>query len=195
MKQNKQKQIKRKTQLFSSSDDNKDASPSPEAEQDQISEVSNTSSKSFVREELFVMEERIKSRVVVVEEIEEEEEEEKKKEDSKEDEERLESEGWAVFKADGVEFKLNLKQRVERERKENDAESDAEKEDDEDVEQYFIGESSKLKFCIVEFYLISFNSSFFGREVQCKAVPEKVKNLHVGDCYRPSVCGLNSVVS
>ncbi|XP_068594315.1 myosin light chain kinase 2, skeletal/cardiac muscle isoform X2 [Cebidichthys violaceus] len=116
------------------SDDHKDAPSSPEAEQDQISEVSRTSSKLCVTEELFVMEGHSKSQV----EVEEEEEEEEKKVDNDEDE----SEGWAVFRADGIQFQLNLKQRVERERKKNDADKDAEGEDDEDVERYFIDTSS-----------------------------------------------------
>lgn len=71
----------------------------------------------------------------------EEEKEEKKEEDKEDDEEQLESEGWAVFKADGVEFQINLKERLEKMRKDKDAKHDAEKEDDEDVERYFIGES------------------------------------------------------
>ncbi|XP_044076520.1 myosin light chain kinase 2, skeletal/cardiac muscle isoform X2 [Siniperca chuatsi] len=126
-------------ELTAPSDDNKDASPSPEAEQDQISEVSSTSIKSFVTEEHFVVEDHTKSQVVVEElEEEEEEEEEKKKEDNKGDDQRLKSEDWAVFRADGVEFQLNLKQRVKRARKENDAENYAEEEDDEDAERYFI---------------------------------------------------------
>ncbi len=124
------------------SDDNKDASPSPEAEQDQISEVSSTSIKSFVTEEHFIVEEHTKSQVVEVVKVEEKEEEEK--EDNEEDEQRLESEGWAVFRANGVEFQLNLKQRVERERKDNNAENDAEKEEDDDAERYFIGKSELL---------------------------------------------------
>ncbi|XP_041805200.1 myosin light chain kinase 2, skeletal/cardiac muscle isoform X2 [Chelmon rostratus] len=112
-----------------SSDDHKDASPPPEAEKDQMSEVSNMSTKTFVTEEHFVVEEHTKSRVV---------EEEEKAENNEEDEQRLESEGWAVFRADGVEFQLNLKQRVESERRDNDAEDDAEKEDEDEAERYFI---------------------------------------------------------
>ncbi|XP_038573844.1 myosin light chain kinase 2, skeletal/cardiac muscle isoform X2 [Micropterus salmoides] len=115
------------------SDDQKDASPSPEAEQDRISEVSCTSTKSFVANEHFVVEEHVKSQVVK-----EEVEEEEKKVDNKEDEQRLDSEGWAVFRADGVEFQLDLKQRMKRSRKDNDVENDAEEVDEEDVERYFI---------------------------------------------------------
>uniref|UniRef100_UPI0037E84E46 myosin light chain kinase 2, skeletal/cardiac muscle isoform X1 n=1 Tax=Semicossyphus pulcher TaxID=241346 RepID=UPI0037E84E46 len=111
------------------SDDNKDAPSSPEAEPDQISEVSSTSTKSFVTEEHFVVEEHTTmSQVVEVVE---------KREDNEEDEQSLESEGWAVFRAAGVEFQLDLKKRVERERREEDEE----KEDDEDVERYFIDTS------------------------------------------------------
>lgn len=71
----------------------------------------------------------------------EEEKEEEKEEDKEDDEEQLESEGWAVFKADGVEFQINLKERLEKMRTDKDAKHDAEKDDDEDVERYFIGES------------------------------------------------------
>ncbi|XP_071782628.2 uncharacterized protein mylk4a [Centroberyx gerrardi] len=88
------------------SDDHKGASPPPEAEQDQMAE----------------------SRV-------EEGEEREKEEETEEDEQNLESEGWAVFRADGVEIKVELKQRVERARQE---ESDTERTDDEDAERYFI---------------------------------------------------------
>ncbi|KAF1383795.1 hypothetical protein PFLUV_G00135530 [Perca fluviatilis] len=114
-----------KEQAPLSCDDHKDASPSPEAAQDQISEVSTTSTKFCVTEEHFAVEENTKSQ------------EEEKKEDN-EEEEKLEAEGWAVFRADGIELQLDLKQRVERERRGKDAEMDAEKEDDENVERYFI---------------------------------------------------------
>ncbi|XP_031149995.1 myosin light chain kinase 2, skeletal/cardiac muscle isoform X3 [Sander lucioperca] len=119
----------KKEQAPSSCDDHKDASPSPEAAQDQISEVSTTSTKFCVTEEHFAVEENTKSQ------------EEEKKEDNEEEEEKLESEGWAVFRADGIQLQLDLKQRVERERREKDAEMDAEKEDDENVERYFIDTS------------------------------------------------------
>ncbi|XP_030259097.1 myosin light chain kinase 3 isoform X5 [Sparus aurata] len=124
-----------------SSDDHKDASPPPEAKQDQMSEVSSTSTKSFVSKEHFVVEKHMRRQVVEVVEVTEEEEEAEKKKVSEEDEQRLESEGWAVFRADGVEFQLNLKQRVAAARKDNDAEQDAEKEDDDDAERYFIDTS------------------------------------------------------
>ncbi|TKS79761.1 Myosin light chain kinase family member 4 [Collichthys lucidus] len=112
------------------SDDTKDASPSLEAK---ISEVSSTITKSFVTEQHFVVEQHTKTQVVEV--VQEENDEEDEQEDEQE------SGGWAVFKADGVEFQLDLKQRVERERKDNNAEDDAEKEDeddDEDAERYYI---------------------------------------------------------
>ncbi|XP_069548178.1 myosin light chain kinase 2, skeletal/cardiac muscle isoform X1 [Brachyistius frenatus] len=114
-----------------SCDDHKEALPPVEAEQDQISEVSSTNANSSVILEQDVVEEHTME--------EEEEEEEQKKDDNEEDEQKLESEGWAVFRADGVELQLNLKERVERERKKNDAEKDAEKVDDDDnAERYFI---------------------------------------------------------
>ncbi|XP_039998880.1 myosin light chain kinase 2, skeletal/cardiac muscle isoform X2 [Xiphias gladius] len=111
-------------------DDHRDATPSQEAGQDQLAEISTTIIKSFVTEEHIVLGEPTKSSSLVV--VEEEEEEEKR--EDKEDEQKLESEGWAVFRADGVEIQLNLQQRVARGRKENDAE----KEDDDNPERYFI---------------------------------------------------------
>ncbi|XP_039877069.1 myosin light chain kinase 3 isoform X3 [Simochromis diagramma] len=108
-----------------SRDDHKDAAPSPEAEQDTISQVSST--KSFVTQEHFIVEEHPKSQLL--EKKVEEEEENKNK-----DEKKAESEGWGVFKADGIELQLNLKQQVEKEREKDDAE----KEDDDGPEQYFI---------------------------------------------------------
>lgn len=67
---------------------------------------------------------------------------EEKKGDKEEGEENPESDDWAVFKADGVEFQINLKERLEKERKDNGTEQDVEKndDDDDDVERYFIGE-------------------------------------------------------
>ncbi|KAK5919617.1 hypothetical protein CgunFtcFv8_023493 [Champsocephalus gunnari] len=103
------------------SDDHKDASTSPEAEQDQISEVS-TGTMLCLTKEHFIVDEHTEGKL----------------EDEEEDQ-SLESEGWAVFSTDGMDFQLNLKQRVERARKE----MDEEKEDDEDeeVERYFIDTS------------------------------------------------------
>ncbi|XP_034744073.1 myosin light chain kinase 2, skeletal/cardiac muscle isoform X2 [Etheostoma cragini] len=117
-----------KEQAPSSCDDHKDASPSPETAQDQKSEVSTTSTKFCATEEHFAVEENTKSQ------------EEEKKEDN-EEEEKLDSEGWAVFRADGIELQFDLKQRVGRERREKDAEMDSKKEDDENVERYFIDTS------------------------------------------------------
>ncbi|XP_068197446.1 myosin light chain kinase 2, skeletal/cardiac muscle [Antennarius striatus] len=102
------------------SDDHKDVPPSQKTEQDQMSEVGSTCSKSFLTEEHLVMEDDAKSPLV---------EEEKYEEDNQD--------GWAIFRADGVEFQLNLKQCLERERKNNDEEHDVEKEDD-NIQQYFI---------------------------------------------------------
>lgn len=127
IEKNTNKQAKNTITCFSSIDDHKGA------EQDQASEVSSTSVE---------VEELTKSQVV---------EEEEEKDDTREDEQKLESEGWAIFRADGVEFQLNLKQRVERERNDN-AEHDAGKDDDDDAEQYFIGESGPLLMAEILIY-------------------------------------------
>lgn len=74
---------------------------------------------------------------------------EEKEEDKGDDEQQLESEGWAVFKADGVEFQLNLKEKLEKDRKDLSIKQDAEKEDDEDVERYFIGEIEISFMCLL----------------------------------------------
>lgn len=75
---------------------------------------------------------------------------EEKEEDKRDDEKLLlESEGWAVFKADGVEFQLNLKEKLEKDRKDLSIKQDAEKEDDEDVERYFIGEIEISFMCLL----------------------------------------------
>lgn len=107
-----------------------------------------------------------------------EDEEEEKKEDD-EDDQKLESEGWAVFRADGVEFQLNLKERVERERQDNDGKHDAEKKDDDnDAEQYFIGESgclSRVIVAIINDLHIFVSTEFVGlwsSQIQHKAAPE-----------------------
>lgn len=105
------------------------------------------------------------------------EEEEEKKEDNEEEEQKLESEGWAVFRADGIEFQLNLEERVERERREKDAQKDAEMEDDdddEDAERYYIGESGLLdtnhaRMSFIYHILIQFKS----------AVPELVNHYKI----------------
>lgn len=101
-----------------------------------MSEVCSTGIKALTGEES-VVEEDTKSQV--------EEEQEEKKEDKEEEEQTLESEGWAIFKADGVEFQLNLKQTLEKARKDSGAEHDAEKDDEDDLEHYFIGELGRLK--------------------------------------------------
>ncbi|XP_065810182.1 myosin light chain kinase 2, skeletal/cardiac muscle isoform X5 [Labrus bergylta] len=112
-----------------SSDDSKDASSSS-GEKDQISAVSITSTKSFVTEEHFEVEDHTNTQVVEVME-------EDKKEDNEEGEQRSESEGWAFFRAEGVEVQFDLKERLERAQKENDAEVEDD-DDEEDVERYFI---------------------------------------------------------
>lgn len=90
---------------------------------------------SIVTEEHFMVE------TLTMRQVKEEKEEEEGKEDNKEDEQMLESEGWAVFRADGVEFQLDLKARVEQERQKKEAEDDVEtKSDDDDPERYYIGE-------------------------------------------------------
>ncbi|XP_053739295.1 myosin light chain kinase 2, skeletal/cardiac muscle [Synchiropus splendidus] len=93
----------------SSAQDESDSSP---VQAEQVSEV-----ESFVTEEHY----NIKA------------EEVEKRED--EDEEKLESEGWAVFRADGVELEFDLKQKVERRRQEFDKSETLE---DDDAERYFI---------------------------------------------------------
>lgn len=65
--------------------------------------------------------------------------EEKKMEDKEEEEEKAESEDWAVFKADGVEFQINLKERLERERTDRTEQDEKDDDADDDAERYFIG--------------------------------------------------------
>lgn len=80
-----------------------------------------------------------------------------KKGDREEGEKNPESDDWAVFKADGVEFQINLKERLEKERKDKATEQDVEEEgddDDDDVERYFIGELSLFS----TFTLLSFKT-------------------------------------
>lgn len=80
-----------------------------------------------------------------------------KKGEKEEGEENPESDDWAVFKADGVEFQINLKERLEKGRKENGTEQDVEKEEeDDDVERYFIGKLSPLN----TFTLLSLESTW-----------------------------------
>lgn len=107
------------------SDDNKDGSSSA-ADKERTSEVSITSTTSFVTQEHFVVEEHSQTQMV------------EKTEDEEEDGKMPESDGWAIFKADGVEIKFDLKERVERERKEKVKE---EEEEDDEVERYYIDTS------------------------------------------------------
>ncbi|XP_072220414.1 uncharacterized protein mylk4a [Leuresthes tenuis] len=103
--------------MISTSDNNEDATP--QTEEDQITET----------QEKLVLEENTKSQVI--------EDVEEKRVGDMADGQEPDSESWAIFKADGVEFQLNLKQRLER--KENDAENDDERRhDDEDAEKFFI---------------------------------------------------------
>nr|XP_057924208.1 myosin light chain kinase 2, skeletal/cardiac muscle isoform X2 [Doryrhamphus excisus] len=77
---------------------------------------------------------------VVVEEaqkVQEDKEEEGKKEGKEEDEDEQEQEDWAVFRADGVEFQFDLKERLEREKKETKPKNEEEKEN-EYMQQYYI---------------------------------------------------------
>ncbi|KAK2822476.1 hypothetical protein Q5P01_022541 [Channa striata] len=92
---------------------------------DQTTKVNSTAVKKFVTEEHFVVEEQIISHVV----LERREEEDRKEEEV---EEKFESEGWAIFTANGVEIKLNQTQIIERK------ENEVEKEDGDVAEQYFI---------------------------------------------------------
>ncbi|XP_077375817.1 uncharacterized protein mylk4a isoform X2 [Festucalex cinctus] len=57
--------------------------------------------------------------------------------EEEDDEDQEEQEDWAVFRADGVEFQFDLKQRLERERTEKKAKTEEEKKPG-DEEQYFI---------------------------------------------------------
>ncbi|KAG7525678.1 myosin light chain kinase 3-like isoform X1 [Solea senegalensis] len=104
-----------------------DASP---AEQDQVEESSSTTAKSFVTEEHFVVEEYTAGHEKVKE----------TKEDEEENDPKLESAGLAVFKLDEVEYQFNLEQKLEMDAKENDAE----KEEDGNVERYFIDTAPPL---------------------------------------------------
>ncbi|KAM4552614.1 uncharacterized protein mylk4a isoform 3-T3 [Odontesthes bonariensis] len=103
--------------MISTSDNTEDAAP--QTEEAQI----------IATQEKLVLEENTKSQVI--------EDVEEKRDDNMEDGQELDSESWAIFKADGVEFQLNLKQRLER--KENNAENDDERRhEDEDAEKFLI---------------------------------------------------------
>lgn len=68
-----------------------------------------------------------------------EENKDEKEEQNKEDEEdEQRCEDWAIFKADGVAIQLNLKEKLEKERKEH---VDENKIEDDQAERFFIGES------------------------------------------------------
>ncbi|XP_056149211.1 myosin light chain kinase 2, skeletal/cardiac muscle [Lampris incognitus] len=118
--------------------DHKGASPSLEAEQEQMAEV-GTGGKRRVTEEDTSAEDHKKSRVE-----EGEAGKEGKKEEEGEQEGQQESDGWGIFKADGVEIRLELKQRVERAREddeEEEEEKDTETKEDEEAERYLIDTS------------------------------------------------------
>ncbi|XP_067331464.1 myosin light chain kinase 2, skeletal/cardiac muscle isoform X2 [Channa argus] len=109
-------------------DDKKEPIPTSTKEQkDQTTKVNSPAITTFVTEEHFVVEEQIMSHVVL-----EQGEKEDRKQDGEEDEQKLESEGWAIFTANGVEIELNQNQMVEWK------ENDVKKEDDDIAEQYFI---------------------------------------------------------
>ncbi|XP_056913462.1 myosin light chain kinase 2, skeletal/cardiac muscle isoform X4 [Takifugu flavidus] len=115
-----------------------------EAEQDQEAEGSSTCTAAVTEQDSVTVHSPAQSTV-----LEEGPEgssqglmEEKKTEDKEEEEEKAESEDWAVFKADGVEFQINLKERLERERTDSRAEQDEKDDDaDDDAERYFIDTS------------------------------------------------------
>ncbi|XP_029686863.1 myosin light chain kinase 2, skeletal/cardiac muscle isoform X4 [Takifugu rubripes] len=116
-----------------------------EAEQDQEAEGSSTCTAAVTEQDSVTVHSPTQSTV-----LEEGPEgssqglmEEKKTEDKEEEEEKAESEDWAIFKADGVEFQINLKERLERERTDSRAEQDEKDDDaDDDAERYFIDTSS-----------------------------------------------------
>ncbi|KAM9790042.1 uncharacterized protein mylk4a [Neosynchiropus ocellatus] len=98
----------------SSAEDKSDSSP-VQAELEQSSEA-----------QCFVTEEHLTTKA----------EDKEKRED--EDEQKLESEGWAVFRADGVELEFDLKRKVEQRRQEFGPENQLEMVEDDDMERYFI---------------------------------------------------------
>ncbi|XP_012731139.2 myosin light chain kinase 2, skeletal/cardiac muscle isoform X2 [Fundulus heteroclitus] len=75
-----------------------------------------------------------KDQMTVAQEDKEEEREEQQKEDE-EDDQGSQHEDWAMFKADGVEIQLNLKEKLEKERQEN---ADGKKPEDDHAERFFI---------------------------------------------------------
>lgn len=82
--------------------------------------------------------------------------EEKKTEDKEEEEEeKAESEDWAVFKADGVEFQINLKERLERERTDRAEQDEKDDDADDDAERYFIGKLKPHSWISLNYFLKS----------------------------------------
>ncbi|CAL8280215.1 unnamed protein product [Lota lota] len=99
-----------------------------EAEKQQMPEVTTSlSSKPHVTYEDKNAGDHTKSQVDVLAEVEEEEE--------GEEEEQQNPEGWAVFKADGVEIHMDLLKKLQ---KKSEEVQDTEPEDDDDAERFFI---------------------------------------------------------
>ncbi|CAL8316274.1 unnamed protein product [Gadus morhua 'NCC'] len=114
----------------------KDAVPArddpKETEKPQMPEITPTpSSKHHVTYEEQNAGDHTKSQVEVLAEVKEEEEEEQ-------EEEQEDPEGWAVFKADGVEIHMDLLKKLQKKR---DEVQDEEPEEDDDVERHFIDNS------------------------------------------------------
>ena len=65
-----------------------------------------------------------------------------KEEEEGEEEEQMNPEGWAVFKADGVEFHMDLLKKLQKKR---DEVQDTEPEEDDDAERHFIGEPCSVE--------------------------------------------------
>lgn len=65
----------------------------------------------------------------------EDKEEEEEKDDYEDDEQEPQTEDWAIFRADGVEIQLKLKERIENPENGEQTQED----DDDDVEKFFIG--------------------------------------------------------
>ncbi|XP_030218888.1 myosin light chain kinase 2, skeletal/cardiac muscle isoform X1 [Gadus morhua] len=102
-----------------------------ETEKPQMPEITPTpSSKHHVTYEEQKAGDHTKSQVEVLAEVKEEEEEE--------EEEQEDPEGWAVFKADGVEIHMDLLKKLQKKR---DEVQDEEPEEDDDVERHFIDNS------------------------------------------------------
>lgn len=109
-----------------------------EAEQDQESESISTCTNDVTEQDSLTAQSPTQSAVLEADSKGLTEEE--KTEDKEEEGHDPDSEDWAVFKADGVEFQINLKERLERERQDNRAEQEEkDDDDDDDVERYLIG--------------------------------------------------------